>query len=328
MVKEVFENIFKIEIPLPKNPLKYINSYVIHSCELTLIVDTGLKNELCRKALSDGLKKIGKKTNRTSFFITHMHADHSGLLSEFSTDDSVVYLSKDDEPFITGSMDWDYFWEHSRYFAISHGFPLQLSKEAILRHPGYLYSSKQPPKGNIVNVKNGYVIEVGHYKFQCISTPGHTKGHVCLYEKDKGILFSGDHVLYDITPNISAGYENKNPLGMYLKSLENIKSLEVNIVLPGHRNIFTKLRERIKEIEKHHKNRLNEILNILENADKNAYEVASLMSWDIDCENFEDYPTAQKWFAHSEAVAHLLYLYDVGKVTYHKTNGVYIFSLA
>ncbi len=326
MIKEVWDNIFKIDVPLPKNPLKYINSYAIKSGDSAFVVDTGLKNELCKSHLLAGFKEIGINLDNVSFFITHMHADHSGLLGELSLDNTNMYFSKADEPFIIGSKEWESFWENARVFAKKHGFPDKMSYEAILKHPGYLYSTKQKPKGKIINVFDGYVINIGDYSFECIETPGHTVGHICLYEKKNGILFSGDHILYDITPNISAGYENQNPLGMYLKSLEKVENLNVNVVLPGHRNTFSDLKRRIDELKKHHKDRLNEILSILSDGEKNAYEVASLMSWDIDCKRFEDYPVAQKWFAHSEAVAHLLYLYEQKRVLMFKEDGVYIFK--
>ncbi len=326
MVEEVWENIFRIEVLLPKNPLKYINSYVVKSKDSALIIDTGLKNELCKNALLEGLKEVDINLDKTDFFITHMHADHSGLLGELSSDNSRLYFSKEDEPFITGALNWREFWENAKLFAQKHGFLKRLSDEAILKHPGYLFSVKQRPKGKIINVEDNYTINIGDYSLKCIKTLGHTKGHVCLYDEAKGVLFSGDHVLYDITPNISAGYENKNPLGEYLKSLEKIKNLSVNIVLPGHRNNFKELKGRINQIKQHHKDRLKEILEILKDKPRNAYETAALMSWDIDCENFSDYPIAQKWFAHTEAIAHLLYLNEQKLVSYNQKDGVYIFE--
>ncbi len=327
MFEEVWDGIFKIEIPLPKNPLKYINSYIVKSKEISLIIDTGLRNELSSSVLANGLRQLEVDLNRSAFFITHMHADHCGLLGELSSDSSTLYFSKEDESFITGSLDWYRFWEQARLFAEQHGFPRQLSHQAILKHPGYLFSTKDRPKGRVVNVESGYKITVGKYTFECIKTPGHTRGHTCLYEKNNKILFSGDHVLYDITPNISSGYENKNPLGAYLKSLENIEKLDVEVVFPGHRNSFKDLQKRINQLKKHHKDRLDEVVGILEDSPKNAYEVAVLMSWDIDCDKFEDYPVAQKWFAHSEALAHLFWLYEQGKITKFKKDGVYIFEI-
>ncbi len=120
--------------------------------------------------------------------------------------------------------------------------------------------------------------------------------------------------MYDITPNISAAYENENPLKQYLESLDKVYKLNVELVLPGHRKLFTNLQKRIDELKKHHRDRLNEILSLLDiNTPKNPYYIASKMHWDIKYKNWEDFPIAQKWFAHSEVIAHLLYLLEINK---------------
>jgi len=127
-------------------------------------------------------------------------------------------------------------------------------------------------------------------------------------------IFSGDHVLYDITPHIESWNPKVNALKDYLNSLDRVKDLPVRIVLPGHRNFFTDLKSRIEEIKKHHENRVNEVIEILGTNSMNAYHIASKMTWDIDCENWEQFPAAQKWFAVGEAIAHLQYLENEGKI--------------
>ena len=109
----------------------------------------------------------------------------------------------------------------------------------------------------------GMILSVGGYNLQCIETPGHTAGHVCLYEPERKILFSGDHILGDITPNITWYREIGNPLGSFLKSLKKIAAMSVTMVLPGHRRLFSDCRKRIFELEEHHRRRLAEAYAIL-----------------------------------------------------------------
>jgi glyoxylase-like metal-dependent hydrolase (beta-lactamase superfamily II) len=80
MIEKVLTNLYKIEIPLPKNPLKNLNSYVIKGAERNLIIDTGWNQEECMNAMQAGLKKLGVDIKNTDFFITHLHADHLGLI--------------------------------------------------------------------------------------------------------------------------------------------------------------------------------------------------------------------------------------------------------
>jgi glyoxylase-like metal-dependent hydrolase (beta-lactamase superfamily II) len=156
----------------------------------------------------------------------------------------------------------------------------------------------------------------------CIETPGHTRGHLCLYDHKHKLLFSGDHVLKDITPNISRWFrDEKNPLGEYLKSLDKVAGLNVNLVLPGHRSIFSNLKERIEELHRHHRQRLDEVLEILSKGEKDAYQVAQLMTWDLTYPTWTGFPVAQKWFATGEALAHLSYLEEQGLVRLREQNG-------
>ena len=62
---------------------------------------------------------------------------------------------------------------------------------------------------------------------------------MCFYEEENKILISGDHILFDITPNITRWPELDNSLKVYLASLEKVKDLDVNLVLPGHRNMMS-----------------------------------------------------------------------------------------
>lgn len=323
MIEEVFKNIFKIEVPLPQSPLKSINSYIIKGSR-NLIIDTGMNRIECEKALRNAFVEIKIDLHKTDFLITHMHADHSGLI-KLATCDSKVYFSKEEAPFIAG-LDWDSFWEQEALYAEKHGFPLDGLKDAITKHPGYKYAARGGINAKIEIIDDKDVLIYNGFLLQCIKTPGHTKGHICLYEKNNKILFSGDHVLQDITPNISAAYENDNPLKEYLNSLDKIAHLDVNLILPGHRRIFKNLNQRINELKNHHKNRLNEILNLLDNKEaKSAYYIASKIHWDIKYKNWESFPIPQKWFAHSEAIAHLQYLKQLKQVESFVENGIYLF---
>ena len=162
---------------------------------------------------------------------------------------------------------------------------------------------------------------------KCIETPGHTKGHICLYEPNKKLFISGDHILIDITPNISLWSNEENPLQEYLVSLDKVYNLDVELVLPGHRGTSTNFRGRIQELKYHHQARANEVLSILGEGKQNACQVASQMTWDMDYESWHQFPISQKWFAAGEAVAHLKYLEEEGKIRREVQGQMVVFSL-
>ena len=321
MIEEILPDIYKIEIPLPGNPLKAINSYVIRDSARSLIIDTGLNRKECMDAMQAGLHKLDVKLRDTDFFITHLHADHFALVSSLVTNTSRVYFNQPDaERHARGGV-----WDEMVAAARVHGFPERELQSALRNHPGYRYGARLDMPLSIVH--QGDTIEIGHYRFLCIETPGHTRGHMCLFEPNKRILFSGDHILGDITPNIQSWSDDWNPLREYLLSLDKIYEMDVEVVLPGHRSIFKNCRERIQELKRHHRNRAEEVLSILEKGGKNAFQVASQMSWDIICESWDLFPVSQKWFATGEAIAHLIYLEGKNQIFRKQAEGKAIYSL-
>ncbi len=276
--------------------------------------------------MSSSLERLDVDLKKTDFFITHLHADHLGLTSSLATDTSTVYFNQKEATIVNAETFGDeWHWQKRDESFLSNGFPEDELKRAAVSHPGRRYSIKKP--FDFCILKEGDTIEIGDYSFRCIETPGHTPGHMCLYDADKKILVAGDHILFDITPNITSWIEMDNALNQYLASLEKVYALDVSLVLPGHRRIMNNHRERIRELQEHHQARLNEVLSALEDGEKNAFQVAPYLTWDISFSSWELFPAQQKWFAFGETLAHLHYL-EGKKLIKERTKGQKIvFSL-
>jgi glyoxylase-like metal-dependent hydrolase (beta-lactamase superfamily II) len=321
MIKEILANLYKIEIPLPKSPLKALNSYVIKSLEGNLIIDTGWNQEECLVAMEGGLRELEVDMRKTDFFITHLHADHFGLVSSLVTDTSKIYFNQPDADRFRSGFRWDDFVN----FARLNGYPGNDLQAIRKSHPGLKFRAKKGLTFHIL--KEGDIISIGEYEFKCVATPGHTWGHMCLYEANKKIFMAGDHILNDITPNIQLWSNDWNPLKDYLASLDKVYELDVELVLPGHRGIFKNCKERIQELKDHHQRRLDEIISILDDSSKTAFQVASQMNWDIICDSWDLFPVSQKWFAMGEAIAHLKYLKEKGIIQREMLRQKMVFSL-
>jgi glyoxylase-like metal-dependent hydrolase (beta-lactamase superfamily II) len=152
-------------------------------------------------------------------------------------------------------------------------------------------------------------------------------GHICLYEPHRKILVAGDHILIDITPNIQCWSDVQNPLKHYLSSLDKVYTLKVDLTLPGHRRLINNHQARVEELKRHHSNRLDEVLSILKRGSMSAFKVASLMTWDIDSESWDQFPVAQKWFATGEAISHLRYLEEDGKLVRNSAGKMTLYAL-
>ena len=306
MIEGILENLYKIEIPLPKSPLKALNSYVIKNKERNLIIDTGWNQQECLDAMQTGLRELGVDIRKTDFFITHLHTDHFGLISNLITDTSKIYCNQPDVDRVRSGFRWDDFVDCARL----NGYPENELQAIRERLPGFKFRAREDLVFHIL--EEGNTVSIGDYVFECVETPGHSWGHMCLYEPNKKIFVAGDHILNDITPNIQLWYDEWNPLKEYLASLDKIYKFDIELVLPGHRSIFRHCKDRIQELKHHHEKRLDEIISILGKGRKNAFQVASQMTWDIIYDSWGLFPVTQKWFATGEAIAHLKYLEEKG----------------
>jgi glyoxylase-like metal-dependent hydrolase (beta-lactamase superfamily II) len=304
MIEEILSQIYKIEIPLPNSPLKALNSYFIKGKDRNLLIDTGFNQPECRAAMDEGIRELGFSMETTDILVTHVHGDHSGLVHYLATPTTKVfcdsYTAKAFEANQIGQ--WGFFRE-----MIAQG---GLGNVTLFDHPGYKYKSESV--NNIHIVKDGDNIQVGEFEFQCISTPGHAPDHICLYEDKCKILFSGDHILGKITPNNTLWDKpwtvTRDLLEEYLKSLDKIACLNIEITLPAHRHIINDCYSRIQELKDHHQARLNDILNILGHEKMYGAQVASKMKWDMRNKTWEEFAITQKIFATGEALAHLNHL--------------------
>ena len=323
MIEQLLPGLYKVEIPLPGNPLKNINSYFIRGPKRNLIIDTGMNRPECRKVMDQAVLELKFEPQDTDLFITHMHADHSGLVAHMTTPTTRVFCSEPDIEVIQRISKSVTGEAHVMKYAHRNGFSDAEAQEISVRHPGFRYSAQGDMRFD--PVADGDIIEVGDYRLRCVATPGHTLGHLCLYEEEKKFLFSGDHILGDITPNISHWTDEGDSLGNYLASLDVVEKLPIDTVYPGHRRLIADWRVRLNELRQHHAARAAEALAVLHHGPQTAYQVAGEMSWDMTCA-WNEFPAAQKWFAVGEARAHLRWLVVQGKVKTREQDGILLFT--
>jgi glyoxylase-like metal-dependent hydrolase (beta-lactamase superfamily II) len=329
LTEAVAENIYRIPVRLPDNPLKELNSYLIKDSRRSLLIDTGFRLPECEEALLTGLEELGEGPGTVDVFLTHLHADHSGLSSIFKTGGGQVFISEIDGDMLSHlpgigekwAGEWTEKWAGSRERDVLAGMPADMVDNMYALNPAVLFA---PPGGPwCTYVKDGEIFKVGGYSLRCVLTRGHTPGHMCLWEEANGIMFTGDHVLFDITPNITAWPTVADSLGDYLDALRAIREYPVKTSLPGHRKQGD-FHARIDELFNHHEARLAEVVAIIGAVPGlTAYEISGRMHWKIRANNWEEFPATQKIFAVGECLSHLDYLLLRGRIEREPDNGVY-----
>lgn len=324
MIEKAAEGVYRIFVPLPHNPLKNLNSYFIAGRGRNLLIDTGFRLPECLDAMREGLSELGADMSRTDIFLTHMHTDHCGLAPTLASPGSEIFISAVDGA-ILEAPDMPARWREFDGMYIAEGFPEEALRQSRSDNP--LRRLGPEPYSDYRYLEDGDVLRYGGRKLVCVLTPGHTPGHMCLYDEENKLMFLGDHILFDITPNITRNYHVEDSLGDYLRNLEKIKAYDIAVPLPAHRTVSATVRERAEELEEHHRERMEEIVSIIrENPGMTAYDIAGRMKWSIRARNWDSFPLQQKWFAMGEAMAHLDRLRLDGRVFREPNGGKYVYT--
>ena len=322
MTVEIYPNVYKLEIPLPNNPLRALNSYIIKSEDKNLIIDTGFNRKECKDALLKGLKNLNISLKDSYLLITHLHSDHSGLAAALNQEGVKVYAGKIDGKMIN-QMTGEKYWKRLEEYKIL--FDLEKDNISFDNHPGYKYCPKEPIE--FVPLSEGDVLTIGNYHLEVVDIPGHTPGHIGLYEKEHKLFFGGDHILDSITPNISFWGFDEDILATYFKSLKKVYDYPIEYLFSSHRNIIRDHKQRIDELLEHHAKRLDEIKEIIKEDKMTVRDIASKMHWDLKYDSWGEFPSPQKWFASGEAMSHLEHLVYIGEVEKSIENGRLFYKL-
>jgi glyoxylase-like metal-dependent hydrolase (beta-lactamase superfamily II) len=320
VAREIVANLWKIVLPIPF-PLKTVNVYALVGKDGWALIDTGMGTSEARAAFEDWqhLSGLGIDTLR-AIVLTHHHPDHVGLSGELQAQSGApVYMHPIDEANLqviwSGTMPQRF--EHVSRFFEQHGLPpTQLwynqTDQKVMHH-----LINVPPHEAFLPLEDGQDFELMGENYRIIWTPGHADGQICLFRARDGVFLAADHVLPRITPNIGlySDRDRINPLDDYLHSLNKVANLPASMVLPGHGEPFTDLAGRVGEISAHHKERLQQMVNLLAVEPQNANQLTNQLFQQRILNNHE-----ARRMAVAEVVAHLEYLRFQGKVEQRHTK--------
>ena len=303
--REVLPGVHLIELPLPF-ALGSINVYLVRLAKGFLLVDCGMDTEACFQALVRGVEATGVAwRDIREILLTHVHPDHMGLAPRLlELTGARLSMHAHDAEYLRELTQTD------RYLAWADGVmreagvtndiiaKIRGSSKEIHKH----FHSLEPDR--VLQGCEKIAAAVGD--LEVLWTPGHSPGHVCLYGRERRMLFAGDQMLEQISPNIG-WLPDRDPLGEFLDSLRELERLDVDLILPSHGAPFSGHREWIRKTTSHHADRCARILAVIDGVSRSAAEVVDEL-WERTLAPFH------YRFAVFEVLAHLEYLERQGKV--------------
>lgn len=284
-----------VTIPLPFR-LNHVNCFIAEGMDGHTIIDAGLHD----KAAITAWEEVLKNRQLANIIISHIHPDHSGYAGALQrkTGAKLAMTEIDAKVF-------DEIWTPSAIPRLEKDYTLAAVPEEISKGIIDITENFTPKVFPLPKVESflqeGDIIPFGKGEYEVIPTPGHSEGLVVFYNKKDNVLLSTDHILPRITPNISYWfYGEANPLQSYEHSLNKIKQLDVEFVIPSHGKPFYDANKRIDEIWEHHLERFDIVYEAIKDG-ATVFDVCDvLFPFELNTYDYQ--------FAIGEAIAHLEYL--------------------
>lgn len=242
-------------------------------------MDPGWDLEANVETLAAALMRTGaRRPEPASVIVTHLHPDHMGLAQHVrARHGTPVVMHRREEQAQRAYAEW--LGDESRVRADldAWGVPAERYEEVL----GYATGTPRVVVPADRLVQDGDLLAVPGRRLRVLHTPGHTPGHICLLEEEERLLFTGDHLLPQVTPGIGpSGSFPGNPLALYLESLLRLSTYEDCQSLPGHEYRYRGIAARAQAIASRYLRRTTEVEEVLaEGGASTIWQTAERLSW-------------------------------------------------
>lgn len=311
--------IYRIKLKMPFK-LNHNYCYAVKGATGWDIIDAGLNLHVNKQAWLNFFQDHGiGKGEVKGIYITHHHRDHFGLAGWLQQiTGAPVYVSPQEVELIRSA------FQNNEQYTIDvavmykrHGAPPELIEQLIENMSQAVAFVDSLPKISLLEDKA--VVQLGHDNFLVLITPGHTDGHVCFCNEEKGVMFTGDHLLPKIASSICWWPNgNHDPLKSYFQSMQLIKDLRCGILLPGHGDPFANIPERIDQLNTQNSGMLKVIQDVA-GTGMTVYEICNGIFG-------RRLGLSRMRFAMPEILAYAMFLVYQGKLTINEVEGISIFS--
>jgi glyoxylase-like metal-dependent hydrolase (beta-lactamase superfamily II) len=237
--ERVLPGVFRLRLPLPWPGVPHCNAWALSAGDGFVLVDTGVHDEHSMAQLERALAMCGLRLEDARLVVcTHAHSDHCGQAVPITQKaECELWMHPSHELMSSMVADPDAVLARRLEVARQSGVP-----EEPLRRYAAQRGNSEPlivgPLEQDLDLRDGVTVVTDVGEWVTYETPGHAPSHVCLFQPERRLLLSGDHLLGRISLYFEYGY-SPNPVGEFLNSLDIVERLGARLCLAGHGRTFT-----------------------------------------------------------------------------------------
>jgi glyoxylase-like metal-dependent hydrolase (beta-lactamase superfamily II) len=244
--ERVLPGVFRLRLPLPWPGVPHCNAWAVAAGEGFVLFDTGMHEPGSVAELERALSMCNLRIEDARLVVcTHAHTDHCGQAATVvERAGCEVWMHPRHEHLTRMIEDPDAAFDRRLEIARQSGVP----EEPLRLYAAGRGSRSSGIAGPITpgrDLLSGVSIGTDVGEWIAYETPGHAPSHVCLFQPERRLLISGDHLLGRISLYFDYGY-SADPVGEFLSSLDVAERLGARLCLPGHGRTFADVHAHIE----------------------------------------------------------------------------------
>jgi glyoxylase-like metal-dependent hydrolase (beta-lactamase superfamily II) len=278
--ERVLPGVFRLRLPLPWPGVPHGNAWAVKAGDGVVLFDTGYHEPGSMAQLERALAMCGLAVEDIRLVVcTHAHSDHYGQAAAIvQRTGCELWMHPKYEHMSIGEQNPAATLERRIEVARQSGVPeepLRRFAEEREHHESGI-SAVIAPDRELRGGRDGIVVNTDLGPWDVYETPGHAPSHVCLFQPERRLLISGDHLLGRISLFFDFGY-SPDPVGEFLSSLDVVQRLGARLCLPGHGRTFTDVHAHIAGNRTLVAERLEKVREVIAPEPLTAFEIVPLI---------------------------------------------------
>jgi glyoxylase-like metal-dependent hydrolase (beta-lactamase superfamily II) len=244
--ERVRPGVYRLRLPLPWPGVPHCNAWAVRAGDGFVLFDTGMNAPDSLANLERALEMCGLQLEQTRLIVcTHAHSDHCGQAPVIARRTGAdIWMHPSHELLDEMVENPEAVFARRLEVARQSGVPAEpLQRYAEERKPQQSgFAGLIEPARELVD---GVTVATDLGEWVAYETPGHSPSHVCLFQAERRLLISGDHLLGRISLYFEFGH-SPDPVGEFLTSLDVVQRLGARLCLPGHGRTFADVHAHIE----------------------------------------------------------------------------------